>query len=256
MKFKILNLAEVIIRIYRKPSVDNSWYELDYMNFKTLMGDNSEFPIQDDYPCLEERNDDSGTAKGAYFHQDLFVAKQIYLTAPTKHVDIGSRVDGFVAHVAVFREIELLDIRKLESKVKNIVFKQVDLMDENFSCFDYCDSVSSLHALEHFGLGRYGDKIDPWGHLKGFENITRMLKKGGTFYFSVPMGIQRIEFNAHRIFSLQYLVNWVSNNFEINMFSYIDDMGVFYENIQLTDSLIESSCNCNHGCAVFVLKKK
>jgi hypothetical protein len=28
-----------------------------------------------------------------------------------------------------------------------------------------CDSISSLHAIEHFGLGRYGDTIDVNGHL-------------------------------------------------------------------------------------------
>ena len=38
-----------------------------------------------------------------------------------RHVDIGSRLDGFVAHVASFREIEVLDIRPLKvNKHKNI----------------------------------------------------------------------------------------------------------------------------------------
>jgi hypothetical protein len=69
-----------------------------------------------------------------------------------------------------------------------------------------CDSLSSLHAIEHFGLGRYGDPIDINGHLKAITNLHLMLKPKGKFYFSVPIGKQRIEFNAHRVFSIKYLI--------------------------------------------------
>ena len=37
----------------------------------------------------------------------------IYAARPEKHVDVGSRVDGFVAHVASFREIEVFDVRPI-----------------------------------------------------------------------------------------------------------------------------------------------
>lgn len=256
MRITLFNFVEILIKKIKK-NKKNEWYKSDYENFKRMSTNNHEFLILDNYPCLNDRDEDSGTTNGAYFHQDLFVAKQIYLNSPLKHVDIGSRIDGFIAHVAVFREIELFDIRNLESKVENIVFKQADLMSNDLNYFDYCDSISSLHALEHFGLGRYGDKIDPNGHIKGFKNITNILKKGGTFYFSVPMGIQqRIEFNAHRIFNLKYLINLISPDFIINSFSYIDDLGNFHENIQLSESLTNTSCGCDHGCAVFILSKK
>jgi hypothetical protein len=76
--------------------------------------------------------------------------------------------------------------------------------DEKYK--NYCDSISSLHAIEHFWLGRYGDRIDINGYIKGLNTIYWMLKKWGIFYFSVPIGPQRIEFNAHRVFSLKYLV--------------------------------------------------
>ena len=56
------------------------------------------------YPIINEFNDNSGTAKGHYFHQDLLVAQYIFKNKPKKHVDVGSRVDGFVAHVASFLE--------------------------------------------------------------------------------------------------------------------------------------------------------
>ena len=51
-------------------------------------------------------------------------------------------------------------------------------MREDQPLTDYCDSVSCLHALEHFGLGRYGDPVDPDGHLKGFRNLRRIVQGG------------------------------------------------------------------------------
>jgi len=85
------------------------------------------------------------------------VARKIFHNNPKKHIDIGSRQDGFVAHVASFREIKLLDIRPQSSVVKNISFKQAYLTQSSFQLINCSDSISSLHAIEHFGLGRYND---------------------------------------------------------------------------------------------------
>ena len=256
MNIHLFNIITIEIKNQKRINKKNEWYKNDYKEFVRLLGANSEFSVSNNYPCLKDKNDDSGTINGAYFHQDLYVAKQIYKNNPQRHVDVGSRIDGFVAHVAVFRKIEIIDIRELNSKVENVIYNQADLTATDFKYNDYCDSISSLHALEHFGLGRYGDNIDPWGHIKGFANITKILKTGGIFYFSVPMGLQRIDFNAHRIFNLNYLIKWVSRDFNINTFSYVDDNGDFHEDIQLSDELISINCNCHHGCAIFVLSKK
>lgn len=231
------------------------WYQDDYNKFKSLLGESPDFPIKDNNPCLDDKYDNAGTWDGHYFYQDLYVAQKIFRNKPVKHVDIGSRIDGFVTHVASFREIELLDIRKMESSIPNVTYKQIDLMGDHNIPDNYCDSISSLHALEHFGLGRYGDKLDPDGHLKGYKSITKMLKPGGTFYFSVPLGPQRIEFNAHRVFSLSYLIKWVSVDYDIVSFAYIDN-GALYQNVSLTDELINNNCGCKFGCAIFELKKK
>lgn len=232
------------------------WYSKDYKLFKEKLGTDSEFLLYKNYPCLNDRDDSAGFVRNPYFPQDLFVAKKIFHNRPIKHVDIGSRIDGFVAHVAVFREIEVFDIRPMDYFIPNIVFKQADLTDETNIPSNYCDSISCLHALEHFGLGRYGDKIDPDGHIKGFRNITKILKPGGTFYFSIPMGIQRIEFNAHRIFGMPYLMKMISTNYDIVSFAYIDDNCIMHTDTELTEESISSSFGCNHGCAIFELKKK
>lgn len=149
---------------------------------------------------LNERLQLSGTAKGHYFYQDLLVAKRIYECAPRRHIDVGSRVDGFVTHVAVFREIEVVDIRPLDVAVANIKFIQMNAMaDLDTKWFGICDSLSCLHAFEHFGLGRYGDPVAPDGYERGFANLVDILQPGGILYFSVPIGRQRVEFNALRV---------------------------------------------------------
>lgn len=248
--YKIIILLKKIKKRY------TPWYRSDYNKFLKLNNGNLDFEIKDSYPCLKERYMSSGIASGHYFHQDIYVAKKIYDAKPKKHIDVGSRIDGFVAHVAIFREIEVFDIRPLNHNIKNVIFRQLDFMKEASLYHGYCDSLSSLHTLEHFGLGRYGDEIDPKGHLKGFEVMSNILISGGIFYFSVPMGRNRVEFNGQRIFSLSYLLNWCNEKFEVIKFSYIDDSYNIHEEIKLNDEMIDNNCNCNNGCAIFVLKKK
>lgn len=234
----------------------NGWYSKNFKTFKKQLGENSGFPLYKNYPCLNDRDADCGDVMTPYFQQDMYVARKIFEKKPHKHVDIGSSMMGFVAHVAVFREIEVFDIRPMNLTVPNIKFTKTDLTDTSSLPDAYCDSISCLHALEHFGLGRYGDKIDSNGHLKGFRNITKILKPGGTFYFSVPMGVQRIEFNAHRIFGMPYLMEMISTDYDIVSFAYIDDNCLLHTNVELSKKTILSSFDCNHGCAIFELRKK
>lgn len=214
------------------------------------------FPLGSSYLCLSDRFTEAGVARGHYFHQDLLVARRIFHNAPEKHVDVGSRIDGFVAHVAAFREIEVFDVRPVTSPAINIRFRQVDMMDSlSDSLKNYCDSVSCLHAMEHFGLGRYGDRIDFEGHLKGFSNLEKLLVSGGKMYLSVPIGEQRIEFNAHRVFSVSYLFS-LTSGFEVDSFSFVDDSGNLHQDVPLTSRDIEANFGCRYGCGIVEMTKR
>ena len=215
-----------------------------------------EFPFGRPYPCLGDRFADGGSANGHYFHQDLLIARRINLYDPHRHVDVGSRIDGFVAHVAAFRAIEVIDIRPLPNNIPNVTFRQADLMAPlQESLIECCDSLSCLHALEHFGLGRYGDPVIYDGYILGLNNLHRMLKKGGKFYVSVPIGPQRIEFNAHRVFSVSYLLECFSGKYRIDQFSFVDDRGDLHENTPIAPGNAQNNFGCMYGCGIFELTK-
>jgi len=255
--FFYFNLFGLNIKVLIHSILSLPWFFFCLSKFKKQSkAKQNIFPYGKFYPCLVDKFDSGGTTKGHYFHQDLLVARRIFMNAPQTHYDVGSRVDGFVAHVASFRRIHVLDIRPLQSKTENIVFEQQDFMVPLKDSFKECtDSLSSLHALEHFGLGRYGDPVDYDGYLKGLENLYLMLKPNGKLYFSVPIGRQRIEFNGHRIFSVKYLFELFKNRYQIEHFSFVDDNGDLHEDVELTGSGIAENFGCIYGCGIFELRK-
>jgi hypothetical protein len=148
-------------------------------------------------PCLHDWWQQAGAVGTEYFWQDLLVARMVHQAAPKRHIDVGSRLDGFVAHVASFRDIEVFDVRGLESEIPGVTFKQADMMTPDGSNTEITDSLSCLHAIEHFGLGRYGDPLNPNGWAIGIKNLSNMLKSRGTMYLSCPVGSDEVFFNAH-----------------------------------------------------------
>jgi len=165
-------------------------------------------------PCLHDWYEEGGGAstKSEYFWQDLLVARMIAAANPLRHVDVGSRVDGFVAHVASFREVEVFDLRPITASIPGVAFRQADFMNPLDELREYCDSLSCLHALEHFGLGRYHDPLDVNGFETGLANMARLVKPGGVFYLSTPIGVSRVEFNAHRVSDPRDIVTMAGRN--------------------------------------------
>ncbi len=216
-----------------------------------------EFPFGEPRPCLGERTQQSGAVGGHYFHQDLLVARRIHRNAPRVHVDVGSRVDGFVAHVAAFRKILVIDLRPLTSRTVDLEFVQADLMEPlREDLVGCCDSLSCLHALEHFGLGRYGDRIAYDGYLVALRNFHRMLRQGGKLYLSVPIGPQRIEFNAHRVFSVAYLLECVRADYRLDHLSFVDDRGDLHEDVPIRQVDVDRNYGCTYGCGILELTKR
>ena len=223
----------------------------DYIRLLSMK--DKSWPISPSFPCLSDKYNNAGSLDRHYFLQDMFVSRKIYKINPLKHIDIGSRIDGFIAQLSIFRNVEIIDIRPLNFNIPNVSFIQADISSKNLQIIK-SDSVSCLHTIEHIGLGRYNDPIglDLWEIA--FDNIWDMVDKNGFFYFSTPIGKQRIVFNAHRVFKPTTIINRITNGTLLE-FYYIDDDGNFHEgpnDKNKIDILCESF---SYGLGIFIFKK-
>lgn len=188
------------------------------------------FPLTatDIYPALQDFDADAGEVTGHYFFQDLWAARKIFQRRPERHIDIGSRIDGFVAHLLTFMPVTVIDVRPLASGVAGLDFIRADAINLHGFSDRSVDSISSLHAIEHFGLGRYGDPVDPDGWRKAMLGLQRVLRPGGRLYLSVPVGRERLCFNAHRIFSPMRILDTLAD-LALVSFAGVDDSGRFLD---------------------------
>jgi len=253
LKRSLKNLALVLLNLGFDPRKLSSYkviprYRKDKKEWLKQGGE-----ITSSHMILFDYSDTSGNIKGHYFHQDLLIAKLIYEKKPKRHVDIASRIDGFVAHVASFREIEVVDVRLLpKSEHQNIKFKQADLM--NPADLGETDSISCLHAIEHFGLGRYTDPIDIDGHNKGITNLVNLVSYGGRLYISFPIGEKdEVHFNAHRVFNPNTIFQHpsIKKYMKLVRFDYVDDDGDLHLNSNVSDVKPE----IKFGCGIYTFKK-
>ena len=226
---------------------------VNYLQYNSLNKDEKfKANISSSIPMTIEKYSQAGSINKHYSLQDLWAAKKVYESKVEKHYDIGSRVDGFIFHCLVFTKVVMLDIRPLEISVKNLEFIKTNAMNLSNIASNSISSISSLHAIEHFGLGRYGDPIDPEGYKKVINEIKRVVKRGGNVYISVPIGSQRVEFDAHRVFDPLTISELFCNDdqFRLIEFSYIDDN----ENL-IINGEIKNARKCIFGCGLFHFRK-
>jgi Caenorhabditis protein of unknown function, DUF268 len=225
-------------------------YIADWLRYRKLNAP-STFQIKLRYvtPMLTDRYASAGSASGHYFHQDLWAAKKIYERHPGVHLDIGSRIDGFVAHLLTFMPVTIVDIRPMASNIQGLTFMQDDATKLSKLPSNSVQSLSSLHVAEHFGLGRYSDPIDPEACFRFMESLARILAPGGRLYFSVPVGKERVEFNAHRVFNPKTVLDRFSS-LCLESFSYVGDDGALY--LDTAPDLMPAS---NFACGLFEFTK-
>jgi SAM-dependent methyltransferase len=105
-------------------------------------------------------------------------------------------------------------------------------------------------VIEHIGLGRYGDPIDPEGHIKAAQELSRVLKPGGRLYLGTPVGKETVCFDAHRIFFVETMLELFSE-LQLESFDFITDQGNLIE----FDYPKQEANKARYGCGLFVFKK-
>lgn len=199
-------------------------------------------------PMLLDRKRDAGTVS-QYLIQDLWAARKVFERRPARHLDVGSRLDGFVSQLLVFMPVTVVDIRPLTSTIPGLQFLQTDATGLRELEDNSIDSLSSLNAAEHFGLGRYGDPVDPAACFKFMRALVRVLCPGGYLYFSVPVGKERLHFNAHRVFAPATILK-VFGDLDLVSIACIDDANVVH-----ACAKPDAFANLGHGCGLFEFKK-
>lgn len=204
------------------------WFQKDLEEYNNLNHNNTKFKYYDDdqYPILTDKYSFAGEM-GRYFWQDLWGARKIELRNPERHYDIGSRIDGFILSLlSQNRKISLIDIRPIEGELPdNLSVTLANATDLEGISDETIDSISALCSIEHFGLGRYGDPIDPDAWFKCICAIQKKTMIGGHIYISVPVGQERLEFNAHRIFAPKTIIESF-NSCHLVEFSITDGTGI------------------------------
>ena len=181
---------------------------------------------ENNYPCL---NDNTGTTPfdAHYIYHPAWAARIVKGIKPQKHIDISSTLH-FCTILSAFIETEFYDYRPASLTLSNLKSSSADLTKLFFQS-NSVESISCMHTIEHIGLGRYGDLLDPEGDFKAIAELQRVIKKGGNLLLVVPVGMPRIQFNAHRIYSFD-LINNLFQAFELRNFSLITDANQFIEN--------------------------
>jgi len=225
-------------------------YLRDIKRYKKLATNNKfRYAFKNSHPVLDDRNNPAGSVDNVYFLQDLWAANNLLKRGIINHVDVGSRIDGFVGHLLPYCKVDYIDIRTLKSNIENLNYIHGSLLNMPYGD-NSVPSLSCLHVIEHVGLGRYGDEIDYDGYEKAAGELTRVLAPGGIMLFSTPVGKERVCFNAHRVFSPHTILE-IFCGLKLNEFNVIPDKAdrIIY------NANINDCENMNYGCGLFVFQK-
>ncbi|RYZ00074.1 MAG: DUF268 domain-containing protein [Chitinophagaceae bacterium] len=207
------------------------------------------FPIEtkDIYPCLTDKIKYTPFDQHYTYHP-AWAARKLAQIRPAKHVDISS-ILSFSTIVSAFIPTEFYDYRPAEFYQEGFSSGFADLKALSFADGSIA-SLSCMHTIEHIGLGRYGDALDPLGDLKAISELKRVLAPEGDLLFVTPVGKPKIEFNGQRIYSYEQVVEYFSP-LTLKEFSLIPDQGGMIEHA--APSLVAQQA---YGCGCFWFKKQ
>jgi len=221
----------------------------DFKLFKKL-DKNKRFPVlvKDLYPQPFDKTILTGFDRHYVYHT-AWAARCVKKINPLKHIDIASSL-YFSSIVSAFVPVDFYDYRPAELSLSGLTSKHANLMKLPFSDNSIL-SLSCMHTVEHIGLGRYGDQLDPEGDIKAITELKRVLAPGGSLLFVVPIGNKaKIMFNAHRIYTIK-MIQELFADFTLKEFAIIPER---HGDIQINPDLNSLELG-SYDCGCFWFKK-
>jgi len=180
----------------------------DFLTFKKLSGQSERrfSPLwKDRHLCLKDKKVQHDV-EPHYTYHPAWAARVVAKINPEIHIDISSHL-SFCTIVSAFVPVKFYEYRKTNLTLDNLTSESADLLHLPFEN-ESIQSISCMHVIEHIGLGRYGDTLDPDGDLKAIAELKRVLAIGGSLLLVVPIGKPAIFFNAHRIYSYEQVMSY------------------------------------------------
>lgn len=205
---------------------------------------------RDHYPCLDDRA--ATTPFDAHYtYHTAWAARVIAQLRPERHVDIASSL-MFVVAISAFVPVDFYDFRPANLRLSGLESRSADLTKLPFSDRSI-PSLSCMHVVEHVGLGRYGDPLDPVADVTAMRELQRVVAPGGSLLFVVPVGRPRICYNAHRIYGYNQIVDNFSE-LTLRQFALITDRGD--QDGLILDAPADLVAKQKYGCGCFWLERQ
>ena len=207
------------------------------------------YSLRTAYPQILDKTELTGFDRHYVYHT-TWAARRVQELNPTLHTDIASSL-YFPGIVSAFVPVAFYDYRPAPLHLSNLTTEHADLTKLHFES-DSIESLSCMHTIEHIGLGRYGDPIDPEADITATKELARVLAPGGQLLFVTPVGKEAvIQFNAHRIYTYEQVLS-LFPELTLKEFSYVPERGT--EGIQENASP-DSLKNESYACGLFVFSK-
>lgn len=199
-------------------------------------------------PQLNDRSEQTPFDRH-YLYHPAWAARILAQTRPEEHVDIGSILQ-FATMLSAFVPTRYYDFRPATLALSGLSSGAADLTDLSFPD-QSLSSLSCMHVIEHIGLGRYGDPIDPEGDLKAIRELVRVLAPNGDLLIATPVGKKRIQFNAHRIYDYREFASYFEP-LKLVEFSLIEEGGDRGPIVDPPPELVDAQ---SYGCGCFWFKR-
>src|SRR5439155_21570567 len=183
------------------------WYLADWWAYAKLPGAES-LSLIESCPQFHDRTDTTPFDRH-YFFLSGWAMRRIIANRPSRHTDVAS-LGLFVNMLSAIVPVAFLEFRPLPAKLAGLEPLAGSMLALPF-LDNSIQSLSCLHAAEHVGLGRYGDSLDPEGTKKAARELVRVLAPSGHLYFAVPIGKQRVCFNAHRVHNPKSIIDYFAD---------------------------------------------